>query len=74
MGIRNIDRIRAMSLEELAPLLIKCYRTVDEYVDYLEIYRYRESYFSPSGRVFGDYEDAYEDCIKWLDNEYKRNG
>ena len=46
MGIRNIDRIRAMSLEELAPLLIKCYRTVDEYVDYLEIYRYRESYFS----------------------------
>lgn len=48
MGIRNIDRIRAMSLEELAPLLIKCYRTVDEYVDYLEIYRYRESYFSPS--------------------------
>lgn len=72
MGIRNIDRIRAMSLEELAPLLIKCYRTVDEYVDYLEIYRYRES--SPSGRAFGDYEDAYEDCIKWLDNEYKRNG
>ena len=45
MGIRNIDRIRAMSLKELAPLLIKCYRTVDEYVDYLEIYRYRESYF-----------------------------
>lgn len=36
MGIRNIDRIRAMSLEELAPLLIKCYRTVDEYVDYDE--------------------------------------
>lgn len=58
--MRNIDRIRQMSLEELAPLLVK-----DEtrYFD-------NPCYSSPGGGRYWIEEDAIEDCCQWLDSEY----
>lgn len=58
--MRNIDRIRQMSLEELAPLLVK-----DETVDYTA-----PCYSSPSGLKFWIEDDAVEDCIEWLNSEH----
>lgn len=60
--MRNIDRIRQMSLEELAPLLIN-----DETTEFDELY-----FTSPSGNGFYDEEGAIEDCIKWLVSEQSR--
>lgn len=60
--MRNIDRIRQMSLEELAPYLVK-----DETVEFDE-----PCYSSPSGAQCWIEEDAIEDCIEWLDSEYKQ--
>lgn len=61
--MRNIDIIRQMSLEEVAPYLLRSkifYDWGDEF----------EVYVSPSGLQYLSYEDAIEDCIKWLDLEY----
>lgn len=58
--MRNIDRIRQMSLEELAPLLVK-----DETIDFDN-----PCYSSPSGLKCWTEEDAIEDCIEWLDSVY----
>lgn len=58
--MRNIDRIRQMSLEELAPLLVKN-ETVDHTVP---------CYSSPSGLKFLAEEDAIDDCVEWLDAEH----
>lgn len=56
--MRNIDRIRQMSLEELALLLIK-----DETIEFFD-----PCFSSPSGSRFWTEEDAIEDCVKWLDS------
>lgn len=75
--MKNIDRIRQMSLEELAPLLV--YSTEEDIGDYdwkeNPIPYYVTFWYSPSGNCFQDYvgngrEEAIEDCIKWLDAEY----
>lgn len=58
--MRNIDRIRQMSLEELAPYFIK-----DETIEFDN-----PCYSSPSGARCWTEEDAIEDCIEWLDSEY----
>lgn len=58
--MRNIDRIRQMSLEELAPMLIK-----DETLEFKE-----PCYSSTSGSQCWTEEGAIEDCIEWLDSEY----
>lgn len=58
--MRNIDRIRQMSLEELAPLLVN-----DEIIELDEL-----CFTSPSGARFCNEEDAIEDCIEWLDSEH----
>lgn len=58
--MRNIDIIRQMSLEELAPLLIK-----DETREFDD-----PCFTSPSNKRFYDEEGAIEDCIEWLDSEY----
>lgn len=57
--MRNIDRTRKMSLEELSPLLVK-----DETIDYTVF-----CYSLPNGLKFGTEEDAIEDRIEWLDSE-----
>lgn len=54
--MRNIDRIRQMSLEELAPYLVK-----DETIGFDN-----PCYLSPSGNKCWTEEDAIEDCIEWL--------
>lgn len=59
--MRNIDRLRVMSLEELAPYLV--YRTV---IDKSQFWR------SPSGYVFNNKDVAIENCIHWLDGEYHK--
>lgn len=75
--MRNIDRIRQMSLEELAPLLV--YYTEKDIGDYdwdeNSIPYYVSMWHSPSGNDFQDYggngyQDAIDDCIEWLDSEY----
>lgn len=72
--IRNIDRIRQMSLEEIAPLLIrstwisKNFNHNQEHVSLRKV-----EWFSPSGRKYETKEDAVEDCIKWLDSEWNKN-
>lgn len=77
--MRNIDRIRQMSLEEIAPLLV--YSKEEDVGDYdweeNPISYYETFWYSPSGKYFQDYvgdgrQDAIDDCIKWLDSEYVR--
>lgn len=65
--IRNLDRIRQMSVEELAPLLVH---------DWNEnpIETYNTVYNSPSGGVFDNYDDALNDCVQWLNEEPKNDG
>lgn len=69
--MRNVDRIRQMSLEELAPLLIHSEEIDIGDYDWDEnpISWYVTRWFSPSGREFTEQEDAIEDCINWLDSE-----
>lgn len=77
--MRNIDRIRQMSLEELAPLFI--YSTKkhieDYYWDGKMIPYYQTFWHSPSGNSFNDfygkgYDESLQDCIKWLDSEFNK--
>ena len=72
ISMRNIDRIRQISLEELAQLLVH-----EEQIDIGDfdwdenpISWYVTRWFSPGGREFMDQEDAIEDCVKWLDSEW----
>lgn len=57
--MRNIDRLRAMSLEEIAPYLV--HRTV---------INESEVWCSPSGYTFSNKDAAIDNCIHWLDKEY----
>lgn len=57
--MRNIDRIRQMSLEELAPYLVK-----DRTIKFDN-----PCYLSPSDAQCRTEEDAIVDCIEWLDSE-----
>lgn len=70
--IRNVDRIRQMSLEELAPLLIRSEEIDIGDYDWDEnpISWYVTRWFSPSGRDFWEHEEAINDCVKWLDSEW----
>lgn len=58
-NMRNIDRLRAMSLEELAPYLI-CKVVVGK----------EAIWHSPGGYTFTNYDAAIENTIHWLDKEY----
>ena len=60
--MRNIDRFRAMSLEEIAPYLIGEVCFCSEIL-----------YHSPSGYMFENYDAAIANCIHWLDKEYDKN-
>lgn len=57
--MRNIDKLRQMSSEELAPYLVK-----DETIEFDN-----PCYTSPSGSRFYDDYDAIKDCIEWLDSQ-----
>lgn len=59
--MRNIDRLRAMSLEEIVPYLV--YRTM---------INKSEVWYSPSGYTFSNKDAAIENCIHWLDKEYHK--
>lgn len=59
--MRNIDRLRVMSLEELAPYLV--HRIV---IDKSQFWR------SPNGFIFNNQDAAIENCIHWLDKEYHK--
>ena len=59
--MRNIDRLRAMSLEEIAPYLV--HRTM---INKSKFWR------SPNGYIFRNEEAAIENCIHWLDSEYHK--
>lgn len=65
--IRNLDRIRQMSVEELAPLLVHDSYECD--VDYDWDENPIETYDIVSGGVFGNYDDALDDCVQWLNAE-----
>ena len=73
--IRNLDRIRQMSVEELAPLLVHESYELDVDYDFDEnpIETYDTVYNSPSGGVFDNYDDALDDCVQWLNEEPKNN-
>ena len=60
-NMRNIDRLRSMSLEEIAPYLV--YRTM---------INKSEVWYSPSGNTFSNQDAAIENCIHWLDKEYHK--
>ena len=60
-NMRNIDRLRSMSLEEIAPYLV--YRTM---------INKSEVWYSPSGYTFSNKDAAIENCIHWLDKEYHK--
>lgn len=70
--MRQIDRIRRMSLEEMAPLLVQS-TEVEDIGDYdwdeNPIAWYVTVWHSPSGDVFYDHQDAINDCIQWLGSE-----
>lgn len=59
--MRNVDRLRSMSLEELASYLI-CKVIVGE----------EEIWHSPGGYTFTNYDAAIDNCIHWLDKEYHK--
>lgn len=59
--MRNVDRLRAMSLEELAPYLVREARFGEETL-----------WHSPSGYIFENYDAAIESTIHWLDKEYHK--
>lgn len=63
--MRNIDRIRVMSAEELAPLLVSIDYTIDEDSRFL----HHNVYISPDEVVHYFYEDAIESTIEWLNRE-----
>lgn len=60
--MRNIDRFRAMSLEEFAPYLVKRFM-LEKLLTY---------WYSPSGYIFENYDAAIDNCIHWLDKEYHK--
>ena len=60
--MRVINAIRLMPLDDLAPLLIK-----QRAIYYGDERRWK----SPSGNKFDYYDDALEDCIQWLNSEYR---
>lgn len=60
-NMRNIDRLRSMSLEEIAPYLV--YRTM---INKSEVWR------SPIGYTFSNKDAAIENCIHWIDKEYHK--
>lgn len=74
--IRNLDRIRQMSVEELAPLLVHDSYEYDVDYDWDEnpIETHDIVYNSPSGGVFNNYDDALDDCMQWLNEEPKNDG
>ena len=59
--MRNIDRLRVMSLEEITPYLV--HRTV---IDESDVW------YSPSGYIFSNKDAAINNCIHWLDKEYHK--
>ena len=61
MVMRNVDRLRSMSLEELASYLICKVVVGDEAI-----------WHSPSGYTFTNYDAAIENTIHWLDKEYHK--
>ena len=64
--MRNIDRIRQMSLEELAPLLVY-YTTVFDYEDEFEVC------ISPSGAQCYSYEKLLTIVLSgWIRNTMKQ--
>lgn len=77
--MKNIDRIRHMSLDELAQLLVYSSEEDIGDCDWDEnsIPYYVTFWHSPSGNCFQDYvgngqSEAIDDCIKWLDSECMR--
>ena len=59
--MRNIDRLRVMSLEELAPYLVH-WTVIDK----------SQFWGSPNGFIFNNQDAAIENCIHWLDKEYHK--
>ena len=75
--MRNIDRMRQISVEELAQLLV--HETEEDIGDYdydeNPIPLYVTFWNSPSGNLFQNYcgngkQEAIDDCCRWLDSEY----
>lgn len=62
--MRNIDRIRVMSAEELAPLLVSTNYTIEE-----DSRWHQDVYISPDEAMHYFYEDAIESTIEWLNKE-----
>lgn len=62
--LRWLDAIRLMSVDELAPYFVK------------EEFTFKDGTWwkSPSGNKFDYYDDALEDCIKWLNSRYESKG
>lgn len=60
--MRNIDRFRAMSLEELAPYL----------VHRITINKSEVVWLSPNGYTFSNLDAAIDNCIHWLNKEYHK--
>ena len=59
LDMRNIDRLRVMSLEEIAPYLV-----------HKTMINESEVWYSPSGYTFSNKDAAIDNCIHWLDKEY----
>lgn len=68
--VRNLNRIRQMSVEELLKLLVhrsmaRDWSNYDVDEDYRSV-KYKPVYYSPSGNRFDTWKEAADDCIKWL--------
>lgn len=58
----NLERIRQLEPEKLAEYLIK-ETTICDWADEFD------EYVSPSGDQYIIYEDAIEDCVRWLNED-----
>ena len=70
--MRNIDRLRKMSLDEIAPYLVTKYVEDNSHYDFKGdyIHEYRAFWTSPKQMNREFHDDALQDCLEWLDEEY----
>ena len=70
--MRNIDRLRKMSLYEIAPYLVTRCVEDNSYYDFKGDYipEYRAFWTSPKQMNREFHDDALQDCLEWLDEEY----
>lgn len=67
----NLEKIKQMSAQELAEMLVVETIEVDVDYDYDEcpFETYNTVYRLPNGDIYDSYDDALAECLQWFDEE-----